>query len=289
MKNNDSQPVSLRQKKQEVLQLWIESPKLLPFRQRQWDDDSLQQETEKVLAVLLDALNQNHLENFELEESGDLKAVLSDFARQRAQEGYSPQEILVYLNTFKEAILRILRDELENQPEQLLQEFQKVDVLLEKVVLYIFESFMQTKEQTIERQTQEIAELSTPVLQVWDGILSLPIIGTLDSARTQRIMENLLHSIVETGSQLAILDISGVPMVDTLVAQHLMKTVSAARLMGAECIISGIRPEIAQTIVQLGIDLSGIKTKASMAEALKLAFEILGLNLIPNEKKRMGA
>ena len=136
----------------------------------------------------------------------------------------------------------------------------------------------------ILRQTDEISEISTPVIRVWDGVLALPIIGTLDSSRTQIVMENLLQEIVETGSSIAILDISGVPAVDSLVAQHLIKTVSATRLMGAECIISGIRPEIAQTIVHLGIDLSNIITKATLASALKTAFSMLRYEVVKKAK-----
>ena len=142
-----------------------------------------------------------------------------------------------------------------------------------------FETFIKEREEVILRQTDEITEISTPVIQVWDNILALPIIGTLDSARTQVVMENLLQKIVETGSSIAILDISGVPAVDSLVAQHLIKTVSATRLMGAECIISGIRPEIAQTVVHLGIDLSNVITKSSLASALKSAFAMLRLQV----------
>ncbi|WP_238533792.1 STAS domain-containing protein [Pedobacter agri] len=145
--------------------------------------------------------------------------------------------------------------------------------------MLLFETFIKGREEVILRQTDEIAEISTPVIRVWDGILALPIIGTLDSSRTQIVMENLLQEIVETGSSIAILDISGVPAVDSLVAQHLIKTVSATRLMGAECIISGIRPEIAQTVVHLGIDLSNIITKASLASALSYAFRVLRLEV----------
>jgi rsbT co-antagonist protein RsbR len=140
----------------------------------------------------------------------------------------------------------------------------------------------------ILRQTSEIAEISTPVIRVWDGILALPIIGTLDSARTQVVMENLLQEIVESGSTIAILDISGVPAVDSLVAQHLIKTVSATKLMGAECIISGIRPEIAQTVVHLGIDLSHVVTKATMASALRYAFSVLRLEIKKIQKEKAG-
>jgi rsbT co-antagonist protein RsbR len=155
----------------------------------------------------------------------------------------------------------------------------KISKLVDGLGINTFETFIKGREEVILRQTDEISEISTPVIQVWDGILALPIIGTLDSARTQVVMENLLQKIVETGSQIAILDISGVPAVDSLVAQHLIKTVSATRLMGAECIISGIRPEIAQTVVHLGIDLADVQTKSSLASALKSAFSMLQLQV----------
>jgi rsbT co-antagonist protein RsbR len=150
----------------------------------------------------------------------------------------------------------------------------KINRLMDSFGIVTFETFIKGREDVILRQTEEIADISTPVIQVWDGILALPIIGTLDSSRTQVVMESLLQKIVDTGSGIAILDISGVPAVDSLVAQHLIKTVSATRLMGADCIISGIRPEIAQTVVHLGIDLSNIITKATLASALKHAFSM---------------
>jgi rsbT co-antagonist protein RsbR len=166
-----------------------------------------------------------------------------------------------------------------DQPELLFKEILMVNKLLDNLSIYTFETYLKGREEVILRQTDEINEISTPVIRVWDGILALPIIGTLDSSRTQIVMENLLQEIVNTGSNIAILDISGVPAVDSLVAQHLIKTVAATRLMGAECIISGIRAEIAQTIVHLGIDLSNIKTKASLASALQLAFSMLALEV----------
>ena len=161
----------------------------------------------------------------------------------------------------------------------LFTESQKINRIMDSLSVVTFETFIKGREEVILRQTDEITEISTPVIRVWDGILALPIIGTLDSARTQIVMENLLQEIVETGSSIAILDISGVPAVDSLVAQHLIKTVSATRLMGAECIISGIRPEIAQTVVHLGIDLSNIITKATLASALAYSFKVMRLEV----------
>jgi rsbT co-antagonist protein RsbR len=148
--------------------------------------------------------------------------------------------------------------------------------LLDKLGLYIMENFQKSREELISRQQQEMMELSTPVVQLYDSILALPLIGTLDSARTQVVMENLLQRIVETGASIAIIDITGVPTVDTLVAQHLLKAVAAARLMGADCIISGIRPQIAQTIVHLGVELTDVATKATMAAAFALALDRQG-------------
>jgi rsbT co-antagonist protein RsbR len=152
-------------------------------------------------------------------------------------------------------------------------------MLLDKLGLYTTEIYLKNREEVIGRQQQELLELSTPVVQLWDEILALPLIGTLDSARTQVVMENLLQRIVETGARIAVIDITGVPTVDTLVAQHLMKTVSAARLMGADCIISGIRPQIAQTIVHLGVNLNDIVTKATLADAFKIALQRMGTTI----------
>jgi rsbT co-antagonist protein RsbR len=184
--------------------------------------------------------------------------------------------------SLKDALLDTLQQEIKDPQELYIQSI-KINKLIDHFSIGTFETFIKGREEVILRQTDEIAEISTPVIQVWEGILALPIIGTLDSARTQVVMENLLQKIVETGSGIAILDISGVPAVDSLVAQHLIKTVSATRLMGAECIISGIRPEIAQTVVHLGIDLSNVITKSSLANALKAAFTMLRLQVIKNK------
>jgi rsbT co-antagonist protein RsbR len=153
-------------------------------------------------------------------------------------------------------------------------------VLLDKLGLHTAEVFIRSRQEIIARQQQQMLELSTPVVKLWDGILALPLIGTLDGARTQVVMESLLQQIVATGSQVAIIDITGVPTVDTLVAQHLLKTVSAARLMGAECIISGIRPQIAQTMVHLGVGFAEVITKATLSDAIRHAFKFYGLTVI---------
>jgi rsbT co-antagonist protein RsbR len=183
-------------------------------------------------------------------------------------------------------LLTVLQQEYKDDPKLLYSESLKVNKIIDSLGIVTFEAYIKGREEVILRQTNEITEISTPVIRVWDGVLALPIIGTLDSARTQVVMENLLQEIVSSGSTIAILDISGVPAVDSLVAQHLIKTVSATRLMGAECIISGIRPEIAQTIVHLGIDLSQIVTKTSLASALKYAFSLLKLEVGSKEKAK---
>jgi rsbT co-antagonist protein RsbR len=205
--------------------------------------------------------------------------ILSGIAMQRAKQGFSPRETGLFVISLKEALMAMLQEEVKDDPEALYEESAKLGRVLDHFVINSFETFIKGREEVILRQTDEIAEISTPVIRIWDGILALPIIGTLDSSRTQIIMEALLNEIVTTGSSITILDISGVPAVDSLVAQHLIKTVSATRLMGAECIISGIRPEIAQTIVHLGINLSDIITKASLASALQYAFQNLNLQV----------
>lgn len=209
-----------------------------------------------------------------------MRELLGDLSRQRAQLGFSPSETALFVFSFKEPLFQQLRRELGDDPAALAEVTWASNVLLDQLGLYTTEVFQQGREEIIARQQQELLELSTPVVELWDGILALPLIGTLDSARTQVVMESLLQRIVETGAGIAIIDITGVPTVDTLVAQHLLKTVAAARLMGAECIISGIRPQIAQTIVHLGVDLQGIVTKSTLGSAFAVALDRLGLRIL---------
>jgi rsbT co-antagonist protein RsbR len=269
----------LQRKRKEILEQWIKNQiENEGLRNDLIGNEDLRVQSEELLFSLLDSLNDNNLDN---PTSGDFDKtldILSGISMGRAKQGISPRETGVYIFSLKEAIFRILAQELKD-PAILFPDSLKVGRILDNFGITTFESFIKGREEVILRQTDEISEISTPVIRVWDGILALPIIGTLDSSRTQIVMENLLQEIVETGSSIAILDISGVPAVDSLVAQHLIKTVSATRLMGAECIISGIRPEIAQTVVHLGIDLSSIVTKASLASALKTAFGMLKLEV----------
>jgi rsbT co-antagonist protein RsbR len=203
-------------------------------------------------------------------EWAPMREVLEDFSRARAIQGFSPTETAVFVFSLKEPLFDMLRRELGADAQQLVRQNWAVTRLLDGLGLYTVECYARTREEVIGRQQQELLELSTPVVELWEGILALPLIGTLDSARTQIVMESLLERIVESGAEIAIIDITGVPTADTLVAQHLIKTISAARLMGADCILSGIRPQIAQTIVHLGLELNVI-SKATMADALGLA------------------
>jgi rsbT co-antagonist protein RsbR len=206
-----------------------------------------------------------------------LREMLGNLSRQRATQGFSPSETAAFVFSFKSALFKQLQKRFGDDPKVLAEETWAATDLLDKLGLYTTEVFQKSRDELILRQQQEMLELSTPVVELWQGILALPLIGTLDSARTQIVMQNLLEAVVAKEANLAIIDITGVPTVDTLVAQHLLKTVAAARLMGAECIISGIRPQIAQTIIHLGVDLSGVITKASLADAFRVALQKRGL------------
>jgi rsbT co-antagonist protein RsbR len=199
--------------------------------------------------------------------------MLEGFSSTRSHQGFTPSETATFVFSLKQPLFSALRKSGENDPVALVNNMLIADLLLDKLGLYTTEVYQRSRDEVIRRQQEEMLELSTPVVQLWEGIVALPLIGTLDSARTSIVMETLLQTIVDTRSELAIIDITGVPTVDTLVAQHLLKTVAAARLMGADCIISGIRPQIAQTMVHLQIDLSAVTTKATMAEALRFALK----------------
>jgi rsbT co-antagonist protein RsbR len=204
---------------------------------------------------------------------------LTEISRSRAQQGFSPTETATFVLSVKKPLFELLRDHVGSDANSVATELWSTTELIDSLGLYTAEMYLKTREEVIRRQQEEMLELSTPVVKLWDGILALPIIGTLDSARTQVVMETLLENIVKTNSRVAIIDITGVPTVDTVVAQHLLKTVTAARLMGADCIISGVRPQIAQTIVHLGINLLDVTTKATLADAFAVALDRTGLSL----------
>jgi rsbT co-antagonist protein RsbR len=209
-------------------------------------------------------------------EWAEVRELLAVVSKSRALQGFKPSETALFVFSLKQPLFALLRQELASSPQAQADEMWQATVILDKLGLYTMEGYQQVREDVIARQQRELLELSTPVVTLWENILALPLIGTLDSARTQVVMETLLQKIVETGAEVAIIDITGVPTVDTLVAQHLMKTVAATRLMGAECIISGIRPQIAQTIVHLGVDLGEVVTKATLADAFQVALKRTG-------------
>jgi rsbT co-antagonist protein RsbR len=270
----------LRKKQKQIIDLWMQNQlSEAGLREDLMSNDDLREQSEELVTAILKQLGKDDTNNVESELYEDVYEILGGISVTRARQGFSPRETGVYIFSLKDALIQVLQQELSDDPTALLQAVLNIGRLIDSFGVVTFETFIKGREEVILRQTDEISEISTPVIRVWDDILALPIIGTLDSQRTQVVMENLLTQIVETGSSIAILDISGVPAVDSLVAQHLIKTVSATRLMGAECIISGIRPEIAQTVVHLGIDLSSIVTKASLASALKYAFTLLNLEV----------
>ena len=207
---------------------------------------------------------------------GRTRAVLSELSQSRAAQGASAGDTSHFVLAIKKPLFAGLQERSAASPQRAFDAVWAASTLIDRMAQWTATTYQRTREDVIQRQQQELLELSTPVVKLWDGVLALPMIGTLDSSRTQVVMESLLQRIVETGSELAIIDITGVPTVDTLVAQHLLKTVTAIRLMGADCIISGIRPQIAQTIVHLGVDLQGVTTKATLADALALALKKAG-------------
>ncbi|NJC48065.1 UNVERIFIED_ORG: rsbT co-antagonist protein RsbR [Xanthomonas campestris] len=209
----------------------------------------------------------------------EVRRFLENLSRDRATRGFDSQETANFIFSLKRVLFALMQREYADAPEDLGQQLWALSELLDRLGLYTFKAFQKTREDIIVRQQEEMLELSTPVVKLWEGVLALPMIGTLDSQRTQVVMESLLQRIVDTGSEIAIIDITGVPTVDTLVAQHLLKTVTAIRLMGADAIISGVRPQIAQTIVHLGLDLQGIVTKANLSDALALALKRIGVTV----------
>lgn len=277
----------LQKKKKQILEDWMNSQLAdASLREDLMSNEELHEQSEELLDVLLKTINEKNIAELDSESFEPVHEILSGISITRARQGFSPKETGFYVFSLKDALLKTLQSELKSDPIALVDATYKINKLMDSLGIITFETFIKGREEVILRQTDEITEISTPVIQVWEGILALPIIGTLDSARTQVVMENLLQEIVETGSTIAILDISGVPAVDSLVAQHLIKTVAATRLMGAECIISGIRPEIAQTVVHLGIDLSNIVTKSTLASALKYSFSMLKLDVRKIQKEK---
>ena len=269
-------PQILKNLEAEVLADWLGEQMAAGIRKDLLKEVELREQCREFLELFTDAIQQGNLTNIQAPEWRGVKDMLASVSRSRTQKGFTPTETANFVFSFKQPLFKRLRQELGQNGEALQEEILSASHLIDKLGLWTTEIYQKTREEVILRQQEELMELSTPVVKLWEGILALPIIGTLDSARTQIMMESLLQMIVQTGSQVAIIDITGVPTVDTLTAQHLLKTVTAARLMGADCIISGIRPQIAQTIVYLGVDLADITTKAPLADAFLLALKRSG-------------
>jgi rsbT co-antagonist protein RsbR len=268
----------LRRRHADIKTAWTEQlVQALGSASGRMDDAEVKRQADEFLTVFNQALASGRTDSIDGSEWGDVRTFLDGLSRRRVLAGFGADETATFVFSLKKPLFEILRQETLREPAQFADGVWNITVLIDQLGLYTVKSFQRTREEVISRQQQELLELSTPVVKLWDGVLALPMIGTLDSARTQIVMESLLQKIVDTESQIAILDITGVPTVDTLVAQHLLKTVTALRLMGAECIISGVRPQIAQTIVHLGVDLQGVSTKASLADALKLALTRIGV------------
>ena len=244
------------------------------------DKAELEEQARTFVRLLTEAAQTDALEDVGRSAGGPLREMLATLSASHARQGFTPTETATFVFSFKQPLFAVLREAYKQDAEGLAREMWVATTLLDTLGLFTAETFQKSREGVIMRQQRDLLELSTPVVALWDGILALPLIGTLDSERTQVVMESLLERIVETGASIAIIDITGVPTVDTLVAQHLLKTVGAARLMGAECIISGIRPQIAQTIVHLGVDLGDVVTKATLASALVVALERLGASIV---------
>jgi rsbT co-antagonist protein RsbR len=267
-------PKTLLKKRNEILQEWLQLQLSAEnLRSDLISEAELRTDSNRFLNALTDAVQSGNVSDISTPEYKPVLEMLADFSRSRGLQGFTPSETATFVFSFKQPLISALRNSVENNPAELVETMLSADLLIDKLGLHTTEVYQRSREEVIRRQQEEMLELSTPVVQLWEGIVALPLIGTLDSARTSVVMETLLQTIVETRSELAIIDITGVPTVDTLVAQHLLKTVAAARLMGADCIISGIRPQIAQTMVHLQIDLSAVTTKATMAEALRFALK----------------
>jgi rsbT co-antagonist protein RsbR len=257
---------------------WVRAQLAASTRSHLIDENELRNQSREFLGLVRTAA-QAGTEDIETRPWEGVRHMLEDLSRSRARLGFNPAQTATFVFSLKEPLFQRIRAEFKSDPERLAAATWSTTTLLDKLGLFTTDVHQRGREEVIARQQQEMLELSTPVVALWDGVLALPLIGTLDSARTQVVMENLLQRIVDTGASIAIIDITGVPTVDTLVAQHLLKTVAAARLMGADCIISGIRPQIAQTIVHLGVELQDVVTKATLADAFKIALKRLGLGV----------
>jgi rsbT co-antagonist protein RsbR len=246
---------------------------------RNLKDEDVKLQARDFLSLVISTAERGSSQSLAGSDWDEIRQFLEKLSHTRALAGQDSHQTASFIFTLKGPLFALLQSEYSDSPAELSEQLLQTSELLDMLAMHTIRTFQKSREAVIKRQQEELLELSTPVVKLWDGVLALPMIGTLDSQRTQVVMESLLQRIVDTGSEIAIIDITGVPTVDTLVAQHLLKTVTAIRLMGADCIISGVRPQIAQTIVHLGLDLQGVVTKANLADALALALRRLGVTV----------
>lgn len=265
----------------EIINLWIKDRlESGEFRDELIPKKELRRQSQQIVDMLARSIKDSEGDEFESPAYDEMRVFLNEISRARAVKGYTPSENATYILSLRNTLLPLLAEELQGDADALVSEMQHFTALLDKMGLVMVENYIRSREEIIRQQREDMMELSTPVIKVWDKILTLPIIGTLDSRRAQLMMEALLQKIVESSSVIAILDITGVKTMDTLVANHLIKTVTAARLMGARCILTGVSPGIAQTMVQLGIDLTQITTRAQMSDGIRLALEMTGRTVV---------
>lgn len=274
----------LKKYEDDLLSEWMRHLAASAGKDSRLSEEKMRGQAKEFLSLLQQATQSGDINDTTSSHWKEIGTFLDGLSRDRVQQGFSSDQTAMFVFSLKRPLFDRLRTELAKDPEALAEETWATTELLDKMGLLTVKAFQRSREEVINRQQEELLELSTPVVKLWDGVLAVPMIGTLDSARTQLVMESLLHRIVEMGAEIAIIDITGVPTVDTLVAQHLLKTVTAIRLMGADCIISGVRPQIAQTIVHLGVDLQGVTTKANLADALSLALKRSGYLVSRNGK-----
>ena len=269
-------PEMINKHQEEIRADWLKQMSTAVRRADLISNEEIDSQSRELMNGIASGAKSGDITNLDGPAWAPVRETLSAISASRAKQGFTTSETATFVLSLKQPIFNAVRREDASDPTALFDDIWKSTLLVDKLALITADAFQASREKFIARQQEELMELSTPVVKLWDGILALPIIGTLDSARTQVVMESLLQAVVQTNSRVAIIDITGVPTVDTLVAQHLLKTITAARLMGADCIISGVRPQIAQTIVHLGIDLAGVITKAKLSDAFALALQRTG-------------